>query len=147
MRGGACVAAVLLTAPAGAGCVAHHAVVSRRHAREVAHRWRPLPVAVDDLVLERSSPDAMQRYVRTVIACEDARVFGVLQQRRGAGLSLFVVARTAHDAYAVRSCLTTSADPRDLSDTVRELRAWYADLLPGARLVCDDPHAAKGWSG
>lgn len=121
-----------------------HAVFSKAHARELAHRWRPLPLVANGSVALRS-PSGLDRYCRTMIECERTSTgYGVLQERSIYGLSLFLVERqTTPEGRAldlVRTSLS-SADELEFLATLRHLRAWHRRLFPSVSLTVTDPYA------
>ena len=123
----------LLATLSSCGAIVTHAILPRAQAREVAHRWRPVPLVTDGSVTFRSTI-AMQRYVRTLILLEEQRTsFAILQQVPRRGLTLYVVHPDpqAPMVHTVRGFVSTAAG----QDTCLEaLATWHVELFPHARL-------------
>lgn len=118
-----------------------HAVLSQRQAREVAHRWRPIPLVTDGSVTFRSKV-SMQRYVRTMILLEEqAGSIGILQYTPHTGLALYVVhpdvesTTSAGQARVHMVRGVVSADAYSHDDGLEALATWHTDVFSDV-LLC-----------
>ena len=129
---------VMIAELSSCGAIATHGVFSQRHARELAHRWRPLPLVTDGSVTFRSRV-SMQRYIRTMILLEEQPgSFGILQEGR-TGLALYVVHPTMEYLTSQRVCVHTvrgvvSVDAYRHDDGLEALTTWHTELFPEVHL-------------
>ena len=118
-----------------------HAVFSKHHCREIADRWRPAPLVLDECVMLRS-PSNVQRYCRAIIECSQEHPgFGVMQSS-SEGLCLFLMERraapTGQALDLIRASL--SEDDIELLVALEHLRRWHRGLFPKVLLSVTDPH-------
>lgn len=100
-----------------------HCTLSGPHARELAHRWRPLAsTAIVNGELVPASTNALRRYTRALHALEDPAAFGLLAcDDEDDALHLFVARGTAVEAIL----WAPDASFAERTVALRDLRAWH----------------------
>lgn len=123
-----------------------HAVFSKAQSRQISHRWRPMPITIDDLVLVQSTC-TLNDYCRAIIACErPTEGYGVLQNRPSCGLTLFIFELTTHvSGYVSHNmcAMLSSSSDAESAQSIRLMQRWHDRTLDVAATSVTDPRAAR----
>ncbi len=113
-----------------------HGTMSRHSSRTFARRWAPQPVYMESDVYFLCRDDLIDRYVKTMINCNQPKTFGVLQQDED-HQTLFILSKKSTNIHTVLASLTTS---REFSGSVGNFKTWYSFNFPDKLLSFHDPY-------